>query len=106
MNATYRAVKESLNKVNENLAAQGSALLSSPYTMADADALYNRLIDLIPDGTEVTATYMSKPNEMSSLKTFTGKVTDSAVISNDEPYFHISDGKRTILLPGSVLERK
>lgn len=104
MNATYRAVKESLNKINNNLAAQGEALLSSPYKQADADELYDHLIDLIPDGAEVTATYMSKANDFSTLKTFTGKVTGSASISIDEPSFHISDGKFTILLPGSVLD--
>jgi hypothetical protein len=107
MNATYRAVKESLNKINNNLAAQGEALLASPYKQADADALYERLIGLVTTGTEVVATYMSKANDYSSLKTFEGKVTGCAPISIDEPSFHITDSRGfSILLPGSVLDVK
>lgn len=104
MNATYHAVKESLNKINNNLAAQGSAILSSPYKQSDSDALYEKLIALVPVGTAVTATYMSKANDFSTLKTFTGIVTGHAGISIDEPSFHISNDHFGILLPGSVLE--
>lgn len=106
MNAEYHAVKESLNKINNNLAAQGEAMLASPYTQQDADFLYERLINLIPVGTEVTATYFSRANDYSSLKTFTGKVTGSVSITIDEPSFHISDGKMGTLQPGSVIAVK
>lgn len=104
MTLTYHAAKEALHKINSNLSAQGTAMLASPYVPKDAEKLYDLLISFIPVGTEVKAVYLSKANELTSVKEFTGKVTGHFAASKAEPSFHISDGKSTILLPGSVLE--
>lgn len=103
MNAQYHAVKQSLAKVNGNLAARDSALLASPYTQADSDRLYEKLMTLVPIGSKVTASYYSKPGDLDSFKTFTGTVTGVSAISIDEPSFHVEDERGGILLPGSVL---
>ena len=104
MNITYHAIKESLNKIDDNLDAQGTAMLASPYQEEDASKLYDMLIGLIPTGSKVKAVYMSKANDVSSLKEIVGTVTGHASISKHEPSFHIKHGGFTILLPGSVIE--
>ena len=104
MNITYHAVKESLNKIDDNLEARGAALLASPYRKEDASKLYDMLIELIPAGSKVKAVYFSKANDVSSLKEIHGTVTGHASISKHEPSFHVEHDGFTILLPGSVLE--
>lgn len=104
MNSVYHAVKEALNKIDDNLSAQGQAILASPYVPEDADKLYTALINLIPAGAKVKAVYFSKANDMSSMKEIHGTVTGHASISKHEPSFHVEHNGFTILLPGSVLE--
>lgn len=103
MNAQYHAVKASLSKVNDNLAARDSALLASPYTQDDVDRLYEKLMALVPVGSKVTASYYSKHGDLDSFKEFTGTVTGVSAISINEPSFHVETERGGILLPGSVL---
>jgi hypothetical protein len=104
MNATYHAVKESMNKIDANLEARGTALLPSPYIASDSRKLYETLIEMIPMGSKVKAVYFSIANDPASLKEIDGTVTGSASISKSEPSFHVEHGGFTVLLPGSVLE--
>lgn len=103
MNAKYHAIHQALTKINQNLDARGTALMASPYSEDDPDRLYQMLIELVPVGSKVSATYMSMPGDVSTLKTVEGVVSSCSPISRSEPSFHIDLGKAGILLPGSVL---
>lgn len=104
MTLTYAAVKEALNKIDANLDAIGSALLPSPYKSSDAAKLYAMLIEMIPVGTPVKATYLARANDIVSLKEITGKVTGHSTIAKSEPFFHIESETGSVLLPGSLIE--
>lgn len=104
MTLTYAAVKEALNKIDANLDAIGSALLPSPYKSSDIEKLYGMLIDMIPVGTPVKATYLARANDLVSLKEITGKVTGHSTIAKAEPFFHIANETGSVLLPGSLIE--
>lgn len=104
MTITYAAVKEAMNKIDANLDAIGSALLPSPYKSSDAEKLYDMLIEMIPVGTPVKATYLARANDLVSLKEITGTVTGHATIAKSEPFFHVANETGTVLLPGCLLE--
>lgn len=104
MNAKYLALREALTRINSSL--NGGAMLASPYKPEDADNIYLQMIELVPTGTRVRATYVPNPSKPTEIVTREGVVGSHATISIDEPDFHInlSDFNGTILLPGSVLE--
>jgi hypothetical protein len=104
MNAKYRALHEALNRINSTL--NSAPMLASPYKPEDADNIYLKMVELVPSGTHVRATYIPNPSKPTEIITREGRVASHAAISIDEPDFHIhfSETNSTILLPGSVLE--
>lgn len=104
MNAKYLALREALTRMNNSM--NGGAMMASPYKPEEADEVYQMMVDLVPSGTRVRATYVPNPSKPTEIVTREGVVASHAPISIDEPDFHInlSDFNGTILLPGSVLE--
>jgi hypothetical protein len=104
MNAKYRALHEASVRINKSLDARG--IVNSPYKDADADNIYQMMVDLVPVGTAVRATYISNPAKPNKMVTREGTVTGHIQISFDEPDFHIyfAGTNTTSHFPGSVLE--
>jgi hypothetical protein len=104
MNAQYRALHEALTRINRTLTS--APMLASPYKPEDADKVYQMMVDLVPVGTHVRATYVPSPSNPTEVITREGIVTSHSPISIDEPDFHIEFfySNSSILLPGSVLE--
>ena len=95
---TYHALKELYAATR-----QGGGILPSPWQPDDAETVYQALAAFFPEGTPVTAVYASK-TDLTTFRTFTGKVMYPSSISVDEPSFHLVDDRGfTILMPGSLL---
>jgi hypothetical protein len=104
MNATYRALHEASARINRSM--DGGGILASPYKTADAENVYQMMVELVPVGTPVRVTYIPSPDKPTNIVTREGVVSSHVHISFEEPDFHIyfANTNSTILLPGSVLE--
>lgn len=104
MNAKYRALHEASVRINKSL--DGRGIVSSPYKDADADNIYQMMVELVPVGAHVRATYVPDPAKPAKMVTREGTVIDHIQISFDEPNFHIYfvGTNTTSHFPGSVLE--
>lgn len=104
MNAKYRALHEACSRIVSSLDGRGIA--SSPYKDADADNVYQMMVDLVPVGTAVRVTYIPSPAKLTKVIAREGVVQGHEQVSWDEPDFNVyfKDSNTTIRVPGSVLE--
>lgn len=106
MNAKYRALHEASTRINRSLG--GGGIIDSPYTSDDAEKVYQMMVDLVPVGTRVRATYIPNPDKPTEIVTQEGYIDGHERISFDEPDFRFyvvqADKRILCLLRGSVLE--
>lgn len=104
MNAKYRALHEASGRIIASLDARG--ITSSPYKDAEADSIYQMMVELVPVGTSVRVTYIPSPAKLNKMVIREGVVQGYTQVSWDEPHFDVyfKDSNTTIRVPGSVLE--
>lgn len=94
----YQAKRSVLARMNTRLAVGSAAT-----TQAEVDSLFQDMVDMIPVGSRVSASWYQSAGD-DELTTTIGVVQFSAKINDDEPSFELmNDDEFCIMLPGSLL---